>query len=310
MVLDFTLNLTDILTKIDTKLDNAKTGVDCADTTDNLNLNFNEIRGSLDDIAKKATQYDDSFYDYRNESEKWEKPKKYGYINGKKEFDIPLFNRFDPLISSNGNPDITNECDNNHTNHTANLNNPSKKKHLKINKNNKRTKYTKVKVLSDSILKNIGSNIEIRSNLKVSSTILSGGGVFNIHNLGFTLSETDKICVISIGGNDMKNYSINTILSELYNVLNFFKSTYPDKTFVFGSLLPRSDINSKLLAMFNYEVRKFCRLSGILFCDVFKSFSKYDFNSEGIHLNSKGINKLGLLYSSFLSKVFLLKDMI
>ncbi len=108
----------------------------------------------------------------------------------------------------------------------------------------------------------------------------------------------------------MKNYSINTILSELYNVLNFFKSTYPDKTFVFGSLLPRSDINSKLLAMFNYEVRKFCRLSGILFCDVFKSFSKYDFNSDGIHLNSKGINKLGLLYSSFLSKVFLLKDMI
>jgi len=305
LILDFTMNITDRLTIIDSKLDNLNTKVDLTDIKDNIN----DVRGLVDNITEKTTNFEDCLHNDINNSE-WEKPKKYGYINGKKEFDIPLFNKYDTLNSlSNDEKDFTNDCYiNNHK--SPKVNKPPKIPPLKTNKNNvKRVKHTKVKILGDSILRNIGSNIEARSNLKVSSTILSGGGIFNIYNLGFSLSETDKICVFSIGGNDFKCFSVNAILNELYNVLNFYQTYYPDKTFVFASLIPRSDINSKLIQMFNYEVKKFCRMNGILFCDTFKSFSVFDYCNDGIHLNHKGINKLGSLYSNFLSKVFLLKEM-
>ena len=316
LILDFTTNLADRLTIIDNKLDFIKTKVDCVDTTTNLN----DIRRSLDDFTENTINLDSNLNEFGNDSscnEKWESPKRYGYINGKKEFDIPTYNRFDPFNSSSfNNTYLSNDYDTKtQINQKVNQHCPAKSKPCPAKskpqhqQNKQNLKKTKVKILSDSVLKNVGSNIESRSNLKVSSTILSGGGVFNIYNLGFTLSETDKICVISLGGNDLKNCSVNMILDELYNVLNYFKYTYPDKTFVFGSIIPRSDINSKIIAMFNFEIRKFCRISGILFCDYFNSFSKFYYHSDGIHLNNKGINKLGLIYSNFLSKVFLIKDL-
>ena len=309
IILDFTLNVTDTLSKLDAKLDYIGTKVDCANTIQDFDGN---IGRSQNNNAEKSVKLDDILYGDINDSDKWEIPKKYGYINGKKEFDIPIQNRFDPLISfACDSHDIPYDCNtNNHTNHKCN--NPTYKAPLNKNKNRnnvRKIKQTKVKILGDSVLRNVGNNIEDRCNLKISSTILSGGGVFNMHNLGFKLSETDKICVFSLGGNDLKNHSIKSILNELFSALNYFISTYPDKMFVFGSILPRSDINSKTIQMFNHEVRKFSRLNGILFIDSFNSFNKAHYCNDGIHLNGKGLNKLGLLYSNFLSRIFLIREL-
>ena len=97
------------------------------------------------------------------------------------------------------------------------------------------------------------------------------------------------------------------MLTELFNIMCEMRVKSPNKIIIFGSIIPRIDVNSKVVAKFNYEIKKFCKNQGFVFFDCFHSFSKVDYSLDGIHLNKKGKVLLGQLLNDFLLQEFLKK---
>jgi len=311
-IIDLTSNICDNIYQINENLCNLKKDINnpiSQNINDDLTESVKELGNNIESLR----------HDFNNSSSgsTWEKPRNFAKTkisHNNTSFDTKTSNRFDifedfpELNSSNSGRDYDSYHKPNYNSHKDRSfhqnNNKSYASGSKSSKSKSRftNKNKKVKLITDSIYRDIGSELEYRSTFNVTSTVLSGGGIFDLANLGLNLESPETTCFISLGGNNFNYYAIRDLLTELFNFLNEFKTKCPNKTLIFGSVISRIDVSSNVIAKFNYEVEKYCKNHDIMFFNCYKCFTKFDYSSDGIHLNRKGKGRLGQLLNSFLLK--------
>ena len=171
----------------------------------------------------------------------------------------------------------------------------------------------KVAILSDSIAKYV-------TGIRQAEVIAFPG--INFSRLTRQIEKNPKLVekkftIIHVGTNDIKNYTIEEMLSFFNNLITLIRSM-SSTTIVFSSILPRpvdADETGEKVKEVNLRIKQKCKDRNVQFLHSFRPFLKYGkpirelfaVRDGGLHLNNEGTR---LLRSFFINTVsHLIKNM-
>ena len=166
---------------------------------------------------------------------------------------------------------------------------------------NQSAKRKEVFIVGDSILKNLqGRKISRSAKVKVSS--FPGYTTVDMRdNLKPILRKNPDAIVIHVGTNSLRSSASMCDCADIVNLATMV-SKESSTDFAISGIIPRSD--DEFLAVkvsgVNKILKTFCNLNGWGYVDHSNISPEHDLNRSGLHLNTKGTDRLATNFINYL----------
>ena len=176
---------------------------------------------------------------------------------------------------------------------------------------NNKIKNVSIKILGDSMVKDLGTKIENKRGGKIAVWSSPGGGIEQVHS-GLKDSNPNKVEVCWAGGNDIKETGSVRLQEKFKYLINLMKERKAHSVLI--GVLPRlnsgREWSSRAIAL-NSWLHKMCIDSNIEFINLWDHFihRTWLFKRDGTHLTDEGkitiSNRITEICNHLLGKPFL-----